>query len=136
MKKLSIITLALLCANEALPHGYHHGGSGWGGFATGALIGTGVTLAATRGGRERSPEYYDAKERDRQRSEVRKQIRDHERELKHHEKEVRKLKRKADKAHKKGESSNEHEQLIAEHKKSTDEIKENISDLRAELRSI
>lgn len=57
--KKSLLTLALI---SITPNLLPHGGSGFGGgFATGAILGTGLTLAATSGGRNDNPESRNIK---------------------------------------------------------------------------
>lgn len=93
IKNKLFIVLTLTTAT-IVPRG---GGGFGGGFATGALLGTGVTLAATSGSRrERSPEYYEYKRDERTKSEVRRQIRDEERQLKKAERELSRAEDKND----------------------------------------
>jgi len=90
--KLLIALTLTTCS--MLPHG---GGGFGGGFATGALIGTGVTLAATSGSRgDRSPEYYEYRRDERAKSEIRRQIRDEERQLKKNERDLQRAENKND----------------------------------------
>src|SRR3989339_1118485 len=58
-KKIVVISL-LACIMQREIYSYHGGGGDFGGgFATGAILGTGLTLAATSGSRNNRDPYYD-----------------------------------------------------------------------------
>lgn len=127
--KKSLLALALISTISLLP--YHgDGGSFGGGFATGALLGTGLTLAATRGGRERSPEYYENKDTQARRREINKQIKDHQRDIRQHEKDMK----QADRNNKL--SADTKQKRREEHQSAINEIESLINDLKKELRRL
>lgn len=96
MKKVCLVLIACAATHEMVSHGGGGGGFG-GGFATGALLGTGITLAATSGNRgDRSPEYYEDRRDARTRSEIRQQIRQEERSITKIKGQIRKLEKDLD----------------------------------------
>ncbi|MBI2352657.1 hypothetical protein HYV11_00245 [Candidatus Dependentiae bacterium] len=138
MKKLMLISLSTLLFQSTFPRG----GSGFGGVATGALLGAGVTLAATSGsrsGRDYSHEYYESKRDAHARSEIKFQIRDEEREIKKLKNKKRKLEKTLNKLEEKGKDNDTIKKNSEDIKNIVDEIKEHeefIKDLKADLRAI
>jgi len=141
MKKLILGTLTCLTITQQLTP---RGGDFGGGFATGALLGTGITLAATSGSRnaERSPDYYDYKRAERNRSDLRREIKDEERELARLNSKIRKLEKEIDRAQNKKHKSSDSDdikykqEIIAEHKDEISDRKDHIRDLKEELRNV
>jgi hypothetical protein len=130
MKVIKKVLLALTLTSvsaSVLPRG----GWGGGGFAAGALLGTGLTLAATSGNRiDRSPEYYDYKDKQSQRREINKDIREHKKQKREHERALNKLKKD------KKLSDNEKNKKRQEHKTIIQEIEDEIKELKKDLRSL
>ncbi len=105
-----------------------HGGYG-GGFATGALLGTGITLAATSGSRsQRSDGYYENQRIQRSKSEVKSQIREEERKLKKAERDVSREEKK--------DENKRNENRIKELREDIKLQKQTINDLREDLRDL
>lgn len=115
MKKSLLALTILAMSSSMLPHyGYGGGGDFGGGFATGALLGTGLTLAATSGNRYQDPDTVTIKS-------INKDI---ERE----NKEIRKL--HADL--RKGRiSQEEHDDRVAEHKENINSLQKQRVQVRA-----
>lgn len=106
------------------------GGFG-GGFATGAILGTGITLAATSGSRhDHGPEYYDYKDKQNQRREIKEEIRRHQNEISDHRKELRKLDRN------KNLNDATRESRRKEHTSAISDLENLIEDLRKDLRNL
>ena len=121
-KNKLLVVLALTTATSVIPHG---GGGFGGGFATGAILGTGLTLAATSGNRgDRSDAYYENKRIEKSKSEINRQIR-----------EERTQRNKAQRALGKARNKGDQQQV----KQLTEEINshnETIKELKAELRDL
>lgn len=107
MKKQLLLTLTIISAVPMIKADNGFGG----GFATGALFGGLTAAAITSGNREsKDPAYYDMRDRQAQRAEIRRQIR----EL---EKQLRKAQKRGDKAQ-------------------VQKLKDQIKELNEDLRSI
>lgn len=138
------VLLLLLATQEIVSRG-----SFGGGFATGALLGTGITLAATSGSRgDRSPEYYESRRDAHTRSEINRQIKEEKREITRLKSKIKKLERKLDKDqyhnnsddsdHKRRRTENK-DDIKNEIKDYKDQIKDHqdtIEDLKVDLRSL
>ncbi|MBI2345219.1 hypothetical protein HYV10_04095 [Candidatus Dependentiae bacterium] len=115
--KNKLLLILTITTTTASPRG--------GAFASGALLGTAITLAATSGSRqERSPEYYEYKREARTEANIKRQIGQSKKELKRTE-------RKLDKAEKSGKNIVEINKLKEEIKLHTENIKELEKDLRS-----
>ena len=101
MKKISLVAMILLISSEVMPR------SGFGGgFATGAILGTGITLAATSGSRHSDNQYsYEERRANKASSEINKQIREENQQIAKINKKIRMLEKDIDRS-KKGKYSN------------------------------
>ncbi len=118
-----------------------HGGGGFdGGFATGSLLATGITLAATSGNRGYQPPEYFENQRIRQnKAAVQKQINEEKGKLLKLKARIRKMERELEKARNKNATAQELEDRkkdIEDLKKEKEEHDFTIKDLQEELRSI
>jgi hypothetical protein len=125
IKNKLLVVLTLTTATSIIPHGGYGGG-----FATGALVGTGITLAATSGNRgQRSDAYYENQRIRRSESEIKSQIREEERKLK-------KSKRELEREENKNENKRDEDRIkdlkenIKLSKQTTKELREDLRDLR------
>jgi len=120
--KNKLLIVLTIMTTSILPRG---GGNFGGGFATGAILGTGLTLAATSGNRgDRSDAYYENKQIQRSKSEIHRQIRDEERQKKKAERELNKA------------QNNNNENRVKELKEEIKSHKETIKDLKEDLRDL
>jgi len=141
LKKIMFCTLvSAIVVQQVTPHNDFGGG-----FATGALLGTGITLAATSGSRNRNDaDYYEARREDRRnarvRSDLRQEIKEAQREITKLNKKIRSLEReieKSQKQHNLSENDVKHKrEEIAEHKRDVRDHKDHINDLKDELKNI
>lgn len=118
-----------------------HGGGGFGGgFATGALLGTGITLAATSGNRGyQPPEYFENQRIRRNEAAIQKQINAEKKEIAKLNARRRKQERELEKARNKNATAQELEDRkkdIEDLKKTKDDHTFSIKSLEEELRSI
>ena len=133
MKKIALCIFSLLIMREVYPH--NDGGA----FLGGAILGTGLTLAATSGSRrgDYDSSYYEARRADRNRSELRREIQEEQREIRRLKNKMRKVERDLNRSEhfSKDVLENKKNELNS-HKQSLKEHQENINDLREELRYI